>query len=69
MASSYEIGKLPLQNQQHDCLSEEELPPNTVSCLEFDPDCAECVKQRLEADTGTVPLSVVKVHDSFLFNK
>ena len=61
------IGKLPLQNQQHDYLSEEELPPNTVACVEFDPDCAECLKQRLKANTGTVPLSVVKVNANFLF--
>jgi hypothetical protein len=67
VASSYEIGKFPLQNQQHDNLSEEEVPTNIVTCVEFDPECAECVKQRQEAGTGTVPLSVVKVHDSFLF--
>ena len=69
MASSYEIGKFPLQNQQHDNLSEEEVPTNIVACVEFDPECAECVKQRLEANTGTVPLSLVKEHANFLFNK
>ena len=61
VAASYEIGKLPFQSQPHDDVLEEELPPNSVACVEFDQYCAECVKQRLEADTGTVPLSVVKV--------
>ena len=46
----------------NDDVAEEELPHNTDTCVEFDPDCGECVKQRLEADTATVPISVVEVH-------
>jgi hypothetical protein len=55
-----------MQQQKHDDVTEEELPHNTDSCVEFDPDCGECVKQRLEADAATVPLSVVEVQKSFL---
>ena len=69
VASSYKIGKLPLQNQQHGNVAEEELPSNIVACVEFDQDCAECVQQRLDADTGTVPLSVVEVHERNLFQQ
>ena len=50
----------------NDDVTEEELPHNTGTCVEFDPDCGECVKQRLEADTATVPISVVEVQKSFL---
>ena len=51
----------------NDDVAEEELPHNTVACVEFDTDCGECVKQRLEADAGTVPLSVVEVQKTFLY--
>ena len=50
----------------NDDVAEEELPHNTVACVEFDPDCGECVQQRLEADTATVAISVVEVQRSFL---
>ena len=49
----------------NDDVAEEELPHNTVTCVEFDPDCGECVKQRLEADAGTAPPSVVEVRIVF----
>jgi hypothetical protein len=50
----------------NDDVTEEGLPHNTGTCVEFDPDCGECVKQRHEADTATVPISVVEVKKTFL---
>ena len=41
----------------NDDVAEEELPHNTDTCVEFDPDCGECVKQRLNAYAATVPLN------------
>ena len=44
--------------------SEEDVPHTT--CVEFDPDCGECTQQREEANSGTVPLSVVEVINMLL---